>query len=59
MTMLRWWVDPPRIHILSIAWAIVIFTLSAIPGKDLPQVGLLHIDKAAHVGVYAILAFFL
>jgi VanZ family protein len=59
MTTLKWWAEAPRIYFLSIAWAGVILTLSALPGRDLPEVDIIHIDKLAHVIVYAILSLFL
>lgn len=47
-----------KYFIPAIAWAAVIFILSATPGKNLPQLDLgdlLEADKIAHVGVYLIL----
>ncbi|NNC82095.1 MAG: VanZ family protein [Flavobacteriales bacterium] len=53
--MLRWWTEPPRIAVLTLGWAAIILFLSALPGRDLPQVDLLHADKLAHLLVYLIL----
>ena len=36
----------------AILWGLLILLLSIIPGKDLPDTGILHFDKIAHVTVY-------
>ena len=41
---------------IAFAWSIVIFILSVIPGKDLPEISINYFDKLAHAGVYAILS---
>lgn len=46
-----------RLWVPVILWMTAIFTLSSIPGKDIPEVGLPHIDKLAHFIEYAILGF--
>ena len=55
MLTVKWWVELPRIAYLTIAWAIVILVLSALPGRDLPKIDLFQADKIAHVLVYMIL----
>jgi len=40
---------------LAVLWAIVIFGLSSIPGKSLPEVPALHYDKVIHAFIYAVL----
>jgi VanZ family protein len=37
------------------AWAVVIFLLSSIPGKAMPQVPALQYDKVLHALVYSVL----
>jgi len=43
---------------LAILWAIVIFALSSIPGRSLPEVPALHYDKVIHAFIYAVLGGF-
>lgn len=43
--------------LIALIWAIVIFILSIIPGKDLPELDINYFDKLAHATVYAILSF--
>jgi VanZ family protein len=43
---------------LAFLWAIVIFALSSIPGKSLPEMPALHYDKVVHALVYAVLGGF-
>jgi VanZ family protein len=48
--------------IRNIIWAIVIFILCAIPGKDLPETTLVripHFDKIVHFGMFFIMGIFL
>jgi VanZ family protein len=40
-----------------IAWALVLFTLSSIPGQKLPSWGWLSYDKLIHFTLYVIFAF--
>lgn len=40
-----------------IIWMTVIFTLSSIPGRKIPEVGIPHLDKLAHFVEYSILGF--
>jgi VanZ family protein len=40
---------------LAIFWAVLIFALSSIPGRSLPQVSVLHYDKVLHALVYGVL----
>jgi len=42
-----WWI--------AAAWAIVIFLLSSIPGKSMPQIPGLQYDKVIHALVYSVL----
>ena len=42
----------------AIAWAVLIFTLSSIPGARLPKWTFLHFDKVIHAGFYFILGLF-
>ncbi len=42
----------------AIAWAIVIYTLSSIPGTRLPKWTFLHFDKVIHGGFFFILGLF-
>jgi VanZ family protein len=49
MTRLRAW-GPP------IFWALAIFVMSALPGRDLPALPAAHADKVVHAVVYAALA---
>ena len=57
--MLRWWVEPPRVHFLAFAWALTILLLSATPGRDLPNLAFEHLDKIVHANAYGILAILL
>ena len=43
----------------AIAWMAVIFSLSSIPGQDLPRVDFPNADKIAHAVEYLILGFLL
>ncbi|HMI82984.1 MAG TPA: VanZ family protein [Polyangiaceae bacterium] len=43
---------------LALAWALVIFALSSIPGGSFPTSKLLSYDKLLHAGVYSILGGF-
>ena len=46
----------PRIfRWLAVLWAMVIFGLSSIPGKSLPELPALHFDKVIHALIYAVL----
>lgn len=38
-----------------VAWALVIFALSSIPGTSIPDVGFSFADKVAHICVYGVL----
>lgn len=40
---------------LAFLWAMLIFALSSIPGKSLPEVPALHYDKVIHAFVYGVL----
>ena len=40
---------------LAVAWACLIFILSSIPGRSLPNIGALNHDKLLHATVYAVL----
>ncbi len=42
-----------------ILWMIIIFTLSSIPGKEIPSVKIPHLDKIVHSIEYFILGFLL
>jgi VanZ family protein len=53
--MLRWLLKAPQVGYFTISWALVILVLSAMPGRDLPRVDLLHADKLAHLVVYFVL----
>jgi VanZ family protein len=44
-----------RSWFLALGWAIVIFALSAIPGRSMPQVEVLSYDKVLHALVYSVL----
>ena len=49
-----------RNYVLTIVWAIFIFIISTIPGKDIPKFDwteLFTIDKWVHLGVYGILVY--
>ena len=47
-----------RYNLFTIAWAIVIFLLILMPGRQVPEMGdLFAFDKIAHLGVFAILSF--
>ena len=43
---------------LAVAWALLIFGLSSIPGAAFPASKLFSYDKLAHAGVYAVLGAF-
>ncbi|MFH2140999.1 MAG: VanZ family protein [Bacteroidota bacterium] len=46
----------------TIAWAVIIFVLSSLSGNQLdklPFLGIPHIDKVGHMGIYFILALLL
>ncbi len=57
--MLRWSVRSPQVHVLTIAWALIILLLSATPGRDLPELTFEHMDKLLHAFAYALLALLL
>ena len=44
-----------RYNFLSIFWFVLILVLSFLPGKDLPEVGILQFDKIVHVVFYLLL----
>ena len=51
-----------RYNVLPILWAVLIYILSVIPAKALPEIDLWHlvsVDKLAHLFMYAMLAFLL
>jgi VanZ family protein len=41
------------------AWAGFIVGLTSVPGRDVPEVGVPHVDKLVHFLLYAILGFLL
>ena len=43
----------------AILWGAFITFVSLLPGKDMPDVGIVNFDKAAHFGVYALWSFLL
>jgi VanZ family protein len=43
----------------AIIWAITLFTLSSLPGRNVPSVGLVHEDLIAHVIVFGLFGYFL
>lgn len=47
-----------RIFAPALAWGILVFVLSATPGRDLPQLnlGALMLDKVAHFVMYGVLS---
>ena len=53
--MLNLWLKRPRILFLAIGWTLFILVLSAIPGKDLPEVDIFQADKLVHALMYGIL----
>ncbi|MEM7393782.1 MAG: VanZ family protein [Verrucomicrobiota bacterium] len=50
LTRFNFWIPP-------VAWALVIFALSAMPPRDKPGFYFPGFDKIAHLGVYGILGF--
>ena len=46
---------PARVWIPAVAWALLIFVLSSIPGAAFPASKLLSYDKLVHAAVYAVL----
>ena len=48
----RRWLPP-------VVWAAFILILTSIPGRDLPGIGIPHLDKAVHLCLYAIFAWLL
>ena len=42
----------------AIAWAVLIYILSSIPGAKLPRWNIMHFDKIIHTGFYFILGLF-
>jgi VanZ family protein len=48
-----------KYKIPAIIWALVLFTLSSVPGSSVPSVGFSHEDIIAHLIVYAILGYLL
>jgi VanZ family protein len=38
-----------------VAWALVIFVLSSIPGQAFPAVAIVNFDKVVHAGIYGVL----
>ncbi len=53
-SMLRSWLEAPRIHFLTCGWALAILVLSATPGKELPDLQFEHLDKVLHAIGYAL-----
>lgn len=51
------WLKRPRVVFLAILWTGCIFILSALPGKDLPQVDLWQSDKLVHALMYGIMCY--
>lgn len=49
-------INPRYYHIALIAYCLLIFILSSLPGDDLPEINFKFSDKYAHVIVYGILA---
>lgn len=47
-----------RYNFLSLAWAILILVLSFLPGRDLPNVQILALDKLVHFIFYLLLFVF-
>ncbi len=45
-----------RYQFAALAWALLIFVLSSIPGRDLPDVQVVNFDKVVHMGIYGCLA---
>ena len=43
---------------LALAWAVVIFALSSIPGRSFPDVAVFRYDKVLHMLVYSVLGAF-
>lgn len=58
---LTWLFFPPfrRVWTPVVVWMVFIFTLSAVPGDEYPEVDYPHADKIVHVLLYAPLGFFL
>jgi len=48
-----------KYKIPAIIWAITLFTLSSIPGNNVPSVGFNHADIVAHIIVFGIFGYFL
>jgi VanZ family protein len=51
-----------RNFLLPVVWALIILTLCAFPGKDIPHISFLEIlafDKWVHAGIFFILALLL
>ena len=51
-----------KLFIRNIIWAIVIFVLCSIPGKELPETSLVvipHFDKIVHFGMFFIMGIFI
>ena len=44
-----------RHNLFGILWAILILILSIMPGRDLPEVNIVQIDKLVHMSFYLIL----
>jgi len=38
--------------ICSVLWMALIWIISSIPGKEIPEISILGIDKLAHFGIY-------
>ena len=47
---------PCRLWTPVFAWALVIFCLSSIPGRNIPRVDIPHADKLVHFSEYLILS---
>jgi VanZ family protein len=40
-------------HLIAIFWTLLILAACTIPGKDIPSINIVSIDKFAHFGIFA------
>jgi VanZ family protein len=46
-------------YLPALLWAVLILLLTFMPGSDVPNFKIPHLDKVAHAGMYAVFSFLL
>jgi len=44
----------PWILVAAVGWTLLILALCTVPGKDLPEINIISIDKIGHFGIFAV-----